>query len=78
VPFADAVSFDKLLGESDQVHACYAKHWLQYAYGRTVQKADSAAIADLSKESRKGARALILALTQTQAFRTRTAQQEMQ
>jgi hypothetical protein len=78
VSFEDAVSFDELLGESDQVHACYAKHWLQYAYGRSVQKADSAAIADLSKESRKGARALILALTQTHAFRTRTPQQEMQ
>ncbi|MEO5728070.1 MAG: DUF1592 domain-containing protein [Byssovorax sp.] len=76
--YTDAVSFDKLLGESDQVHACYAKHWLEYAYGRSDQEADGAALAELAKESRKGARALILALTQTQAFRTRTPQQEMQ
>ncbi len=76
VKYTDAVAFDKLLAESDQVHACYAKHWLEYAYGRTEQEADSAAIADLAKESRKGARALILALTQTQAFRIRAPHQE--
>lgn len=74
VSYEDAVTFDKLLADSDQVHACYAKHWLQYAYGRSEQGADSATLAELTKESRKGARALILALTQTQAFRTRTPQ----
>ncbi len=71
VSYNDAVELDKLLGESDQVHACYAKHWLEYAYGRGDQPADDVALADLAKESRKGARALILALTRTQAFRTR-------
>jgi hypothetical protein len=76
VSYSDAIVFDDLLGESDQVHTCYAKHWLQYAYGRSDQKADAPALADLAQESRKGARALILALTQTQAFRTRTPHQE--
>jgi uncharacterized protein DUF1592/uncharacterized protein DUF1588/uncharacterized protein DUF1595/uncharacterized protein DUF1585/uncharacterized protein DUF1587 len=71
VSYDNAVDFDKLLAESDQVHDCYAKHWLQYAYGRGDQPADALALADLAKESRKGARALILALTQTQAFRSR-------
>jgi hypothetical protein len=71
VSYQDAVEFDDLIAESDQVHACYAKHWLQYAYGRADQAADGVAIADLAKESRKGARSLILALTQTQAFRSR-------
>ena len=76
VSYGDAIAFDDFLGESDQVHACYAKHWLQYAYGRSDQKADEKALADLAQESRKGARALILALTQTQAFRTRSPHQE--
>jgi hypothetical protein len=76
VKYTDAMAFDELLAESDQVHACYAKHWLQYAYGRSEQEADSAAIADLARESRKGARALILALTQTSAFRIRAPHQE--
>jgi hypothetical protein len=76
VSYSDAVSLDKLLGESEQVHACYAKHWLEYAYGRTEQDADTTTLTDLAKESRKGARALLLALTQTQAFRTRAPHQE--
>jgi hypothetical protein len=71
VSYNNAVEFDGLIAASDQVHSCYAKHWLQYAYGRADQAADGAALADLAKESRKGARALILALTQTQAFRSR-------
>jgi hypothetical protein len=71
VSYKDAIEFDGLIAESDQVHACYAKHWLQYGYGRADQPADAVAIADLAKESRKGAKALILALTQTQAFRSR-------
>lgn len=74
VSYSDAIAFEDLLGESDQVHTCYARHWLQYAYGRSDQKAD--ALVDLAQESRKGARALLLALTQTQAFRTRSPHQE--
>lgn len=76
VSYGDAVAFDDLLAESDQVHDCYAKHWLQYGYGRAEQAADGPALAELARESRKGARALILALTQTQAFRTRAPHQE--
>jgi hypothetical protein len=76
VSYSDAVQFDEVIAESEQVHACYAKHWLQYAYGRADQVADEAAIADLARESRKGARALILALTQTQAFRSRAEHPE--
>lgn len=76
VTYGDAMELDNLLAESDQVHACYAKHWLEYAYGRTEQDADTTALASLAQESRKGARALLLALTQTQAFRTRAPHQE--
>jgi hypothetical protein len=71
VSYKDAIELDGLLAESEQVHGCYARHWLEYAYGRTEQPADDAELASLAKESRKGARALILALTQTQAFRSR-------
>lgn len=71
VSYQNAIELDALLAESEQVHGCYAKHWLEYAYGRLEQPADDAAIVELARESRKGARALILALTQTQAFRTR-------
>lgn len=56
--------------------SCYAQHWIEYAFGRAMQEADKALLPDLAAQSRKGARALILALTQTKAFRTRTLVKE--
>lgn len=76
VSYDDAIGFDKLIAESDQAHDCYAQHWLEYGYGRATQEADAATITDLAKQSRKGAKALILALTQTKAFRTRVPVKE--
>ena len=76
IAYDDAVELDGLLSESDAVHACYAKNWLEYGYGRGAQAADQETIASLGEASRKGTQALILALTQTKAFRTRAARKE--
>ncbi len=76
VSYADAIEFDKLMAESDQAHNCYAQHWIEYAYGRSMQDGDKAALTDLAAQSRKGAKALILALTQTKAFRARNPVKE--
>jgi hypothetical protein len=76
VSYNDAISFDNLIAESDMAQNCYAQHWIEYAFGRTMQGADQAWLPDLAAQSRKGAKALILALTQTKAFRTRTPVKE--
>ncbi|APR78955.1 Cellulose-binding domain protein [Minicystis rosea] len=74
--YDDAIELDGLMAEAEQVHACYAKSWLEYGYGRAAQAADEETIATLGKASRKGTQALILALTQTKAFRTRALGKE--
>lgn len=76
VSYADAISFNDQIAESDMTHSCYAQHWIEYAFGRSMQDADKPLLPDLAAQSRKGAKALILALTQTKAFRTRTLVKE--
>ncbi|MFT3775318.1 MAG: DUF1592 domain-containing protein [Minicystis sp.] len=76
ISYEDAIEFDAIIGESSQIHECYAKSWLEYGYGRAAQAADKETIVSLGQASRKGTQALILALTQTKAFRTRAPQKE--
>jgi hypothetical protein len=76
ISYEDAIDFSALLGAAEEVHECYARHWLQYSYGRKVQEGDEPTLPDLATASRQGAKSLILALTQTYAFRTRAPVQE--
>jgi hypothetical protein len=76
ISYKDAIEFDELIAESDQTHECYAQSWLEYGYGRAHTDGDRETIKALGKASRKGTKALILALTQTTAFRTRVPQKE--
>lgn len=76
ITYQDAIEFDGRIAESDQVHECYARSWLEYGYGRAHGDGDLETIKELGKASRKGTKALILALTQTSAFRTRAPQKE--
>ncbi len=72
VVFDGAVELSQVLAESAQVHHCYAKHWLQYGYGRVPQEGDDATVDELAATSQAGSvESLIVALTQTLAFRTR-------
>jgi hypothetical protein len=72
VAFDGAVELSQLMAESDAAHHCYAKHWLQYSYGRTPQEGDGETIQQLADASKAGSvKDLIVALSQTLAFRTR-------
>jgi len=78
VSFDGAIEMSQLFAESDQVHRCYAKHWLEFAYGRVVQDADAATLDSLGQSSKAGSvKDLLLALTQTAAFRTRAPAKEV-
>ncbi|MCA9621374.1 MAG: DUF1592 domain-containing protein, partial [Myxococcales bacterium] len=73
---ADAVALSQLIADSDQAHACYAKRLLEYGYGRTAQEGDEITIEALAASSKESSiEALVLALTQTKAFRTRAPEE---
>jgi hypothetical protein len=77
VSFDGAIEMSQLFAESDDAHACYARYWLQYGYGRRPQSGDKLTLNELTTMSREqGVRGLILGLTQTLAFRARAASVE--
>ncbi|HEY8924041.1 MAG TPA: DUF1585 domain-containing protein, partial [Polyangia bacterium] len=58
------------------VQICYATQWFRFAYGRGESTADACSISDLATAfaAAKGdVRELLVALTQTDAFRYRRA-----
>jgi len=72
VAVADAIELSEAIAGSDQAHLCYAMRLLEYSYGRQSQDGDEVTIDDLAAASKDGSiQALVLALTQTKAFRTR-------
>ena len=75
------VSFDgpaqmaKAITSSDQAHACYAKHWAEYLYGRDIDAADADNALVLQggalSKNVPSAKNLILNLVSTDAFLAR-------
>ncbi len=80
VPVADALALADALAASDAVHECYAKHWVEYAFGRHEEPSDAALVAALARESHDGAsiRDLIATLVTSRSFLTRSVEEEMQ
>ena len=78
VSFDGAVEMSQMIADSDQANLCYAKHWLEFGYGRLVQDGDTPTLDELAEASHGGSvKSLILALTQTVAFRTRAPAKEV-
>ena len=73
-PFDGAVELALRLAGSAEVERCYARQWFRYGYGRGETSADACALAQLmtaANHTRGDVRELIVALTQTDAFRYR-------
>ncbi|WP_044985596.1 DUF1592 domain-containing protein [Sorangium cellulosum] len=73
-PFDGAVELAHRLAESEQVRACVVKQWFRFGYGRAEQSEDSCSLAQATRAfeaSGYNIRALLVALTQTDAFRYR-------
>lgn len=73
-PVANAVEMAKRLATSEEVQQCYATQWFRYTHGRDAGFADECNVFDLMqafKASGWNIKALIVALTQTEAFRYR-------
>jgi hypothetical protein len=69
--FAGSSELLEALAEEPQVQACYAKNWLQFAYGRREEQADLRALGLAAEQLQTGSfsiRDLAVALTERPAF----------
>lgn len=73
-PVADALEVAHRLAESEQTRECYVTQWFRYAHGRDTGFADECNVFDLMQAfsaSNWNIKELLVALTQTEAFRFR-------
>jgi hypothetical protein len=73
-PVGDGIELVHRLARSDEVRQCYATQWFRYAHGRDVAWDDACHLHDLMKAFRASGwniKELLVALTQTEAFRFR-------
>lgn len=73
-PFDGAVELAHRLAASEQVRACVVKQWFRFGHGRAEQSADRCSLAQATEAfeaSNYNIKALLVALTQTDAFRYR-------
>ncbi|MEM9457294.1 MAG: DUF1592 domain-containing protein [Myxococcota bacterium] len=71
VQYADAVEFSHVMADSQQAHACYSRHLLEYLHGRKHREADAEQIESLGAGSRSGdlpIRQLIIELVTSDDF----------
>ena len=73
-PVESGIALVHRLARSEEVRACYATQWFRYAHGRDVSFDDACHLHDLMGAFEKSGwniKALLVALTQTEAFRYR-------
>ncbi|WP_438002954.1 DUF1592 domain-containing protein [Sorangium sp. So ce321] len=71
--YADAIEFSRILAESNEAHACYARRWVEFAQGREVGAKDRELIDELGEASYGGASTeeLILQIVSSASFLAR-------
>ncbi|WP_437617852.1 DUF1592 domain-containing protein [Sorangium sp. So ce1151] len=71
--YADAIEFSRVLAESNEAHACYARRWVEFAQGREVGAKDRELINELGEASHGGAstKELILQIVSSASFLAR-------
>jgi hypothetical protein len=76
--YKNASEFASLTAASDQANSCYARYWLQFAFGRDLQPEDQPQVDALASLSQGGgsARDLIVELLTSPSFTTRTTKPE--
>lgn len=75
-PYDGVVELASRLGSSEQVKSCVATQWFRFGYGRAETEADECSMAEVQAafaEANYDIKELIIALTQTDAFRYRHA-----
>jgi hypothetical protein len=73
VKYNDAVEWSQLIAESAEANRCFAKHWLEFALGRSAQSADDKLIASLGESSRGGSsvKEILVDIIVSDVFRAR-------
>jgi hypothetical protein len=76
-PVSGAIELADELARSDAVHACYAEHWVEFAFGRETAEEDAGLIQRLARTSREGGsiRDLLAELVTSPAFLNRSAEE---
>ncbi|XXX74382.1 DUF1592 domain-containing protein [Sorangium sp. So ce134] len=71
--YANAIEFSRVLAESSEAHACYAKRWVEFAHGRSTGDKDRNLIRQLGEASHGGAstKELILQIVSSTTFLAR-------
>lgn len=74
-PVRDGVELAERLAESRVVHACYARHWAEFALGRPYARVDDPLVERLGRRSLEGGgvKDLLVALVTSPAFLERSA-----
>lgn len=70
-----ALGLGRALAESPAVHACYVRHWIEYAAGRHLADEDAPLVERLGETSRTGGaslRGLIAAIVSSRGFSSRS------
>lgn len=78
VPVANATELMNAMADAAEVHRCYVKHWMEYAYGRNATQVDTPTYSLLGDASRDGDLAVEAVLTELIAspvFVTRAAEE---
>ncbi|MDQ3034693.1 MAG: DUF1592 domain-containing protein [Myxococcota bacterium] len=78
-PFYGARELADALAESDDVRSCYVRQWFRFGFGREEVDADAATLAELEQRfdaAELDVRELLVAMTRTEAFRTRPTIEE--
>ena len=72
------VDLIKLLATSDELETCFASHWMEFAYGRSldsdVDACNQQSLGTAFKQANYNVKELLLALTQTDGFLYRSAE----
>lgn len=77
--FNGAIELGQRLAESEAAQQCFATHWLNFGYGRTLKDAEACGVESVRnkfKESGYNVQEMLLALTQSEAFLTLPAVRE--
>jgi hypothetical protein len=73
VDVKDGVALAELIAQSPMAHECYARHWLEYAYGRPATERDAALLTELGERSSRGklsVKGMIVELIRASQFST--------
>ena len=71
------VEWARVLAGSRQAHACYARHWLEFGFGRSYAAGDEALVQRLaaaSLDDHSSVQELLTLLVQIPSFRSRKSE----